>query len=62
MSYHQQPTQQQHYHQQQQQQQPDIHSVPRVAFPVLSEPFLVDSNYEFVKELGQGKEELYSAS
>ncbi|GAA6060482.1 hypothetical protein JCM10212_007113 [Sporobolomyces blumeae] len=33
---------------------PDIHSTPRVAFPVLSEPFLVDSNYEFVKELGQG--------
>ncbi|GAA5962348.1 hypothetical protein JCM3765_002950 [Sporobolomyces pararoseus] len=48
MSYHHQ--QQQQY----QQQQPDIHSVPRVAFPVLSEPFLVDSNYEFVKELGQG--------
>ncbi|GAA5925261.1 mitogen-activated serine/threonine-protein kinase SLT2 [Sporobolomyces koalae] len=38
----------------QQSQQPDIHSVPRVAFPVLTEPFLVDSNYEFVKELGQG--------
>ncbi|GAA5920520.1 hypothetical protein JCM1841_003462 [Sporobolomyces salmonicolor] len=33
---------------------PDIHHVPRHAFPVLSEPFLVDSNYEFVKELGQG--------
>lgn len=51
MSYHHQQ-QQQHY---QQPQQPDIHSVPRVAFPVLSEPFLVDSNYEFVKELGQGE-------
>jgi len=41
-------------HVRQQSQVPDIHSVPRVAFPVLSEPFLVDSNYEFVKELGQG--------
>lgn len=26
----------------------------RHAFPVLSEPFLVDKNYEYVKELGQG--------
>ncbi|GAA5893978.1 uncharacterized protein JCM6883_003688 [Sporobolomyces salmoneus] len=58
MAYQHQPVPQpqgQHYMQQpQQQKQPDIHAVPRVAFPVLSEPFLVDSNYEFVKELGQG--------
>ncbi|CEQ39597.1 SPOSA6832_01130 [Sporobolomyces salmonicolor] len=39
---------------------PDIHHVPRHAFPVLSEPFLVDSNYEFVKELGQGQYQLMS--
>ncbi|KAL8279460.1 hypothetical protein RQP46_008022 [Phenoliferia psychrophenolica] len=31
-----------------------IHTLDRSTFPVLSEPFLVDSNYEFVKELGQG--------
>ncbi|GJN90918.1 hypothetical protein Rhopal_003932-T1 [Rhodotorula paludigena] len=31
-----------------------VHHVARHAFPVLSEPFLVDENYEFVKELGQG--------
>ncbi|GAA5862967.1 hypothetical protein JCM8547_003635 [Rhodosporidiobolus lusitaniae] len=31
-----------------------IHHIPRHAFPVLTEPFLVDQNYEFVKELGQG--------
>ncbi|BGP48688.1 mitogen activated protein kinase 2 [Rhodotorula kratochvilovae] len=31
-----------------------IHHIPRHAFPVLAEPFLVDENYEFVKELGQG--------
>ncbi|GAA6055335.1 hypothetical protein JCM3770_005292 [Rhodotorula araucariae] len=31
-----------------------IHHIPRHAFPVLAEPFLVDENYDFVKELGQG--------
>jgi hypothetical protein len=31
-----------------------IHQIPRHAFPVLTEPFLVDQNYEYVKELGQG--------
>ncbi|KDE09325.1 CMGC/MAPK protein kinase [Microbotryum lychnidis-dioicae p1A1 Lamole] len=31
-----------------------VHRVQRHAFPVLSESFLVDSTYEFVKELGQG--------
>ncbi|GAA5908130.1 hypothetical protein JCM6882_005949 [Rhodosporidiobolus microsporus] len=31
-----------------------IHNIPRKEFPVLTEPFLVDENYEFVKELGQG--------
>ncbi|KAK4700414.1 hypothetical protein P7C70_g5833, partial [Phenoliferia sp. Uapishka_3] len=34
--------------------QRSIHTLDRSTFPVLSEPFLVDSNYEFVKELGQG--------
>ncbi|GAA5861563.1 hypothetical protein JCM5353_002075 [Sporobolomyces roseus] len=52
--HHHQPQQPMGSHVRQQSQVPDIHSVPRVAFPVLSEPFLVDSNYEFVKELGQG--------
>ncbi|GAA5999740.1 hypothetical protein JCM10207_005886 [Rhodosporidiobolus poonsookiae] len=33
---------------------PNIHAIPRHAFPVLTEPFLVDQNYEYVKELGQG--------
>jgi hypothetical protein len=28
--------------------------IPRRAFNALSEPFLVDPSYEFVKELGQG--------
>ena len=32
-----------------------IHNIPRHAFPVLSEPFLVDETYDFVKELGQGE-------
>ncbi|BGO91852.1 hypothetical protein NBRC10512_007650 [Rhodotorula toruloides] len=31
-----------------------IHNIARTTFPVLAEPFLVDHNYEFVKELGQG--------
>lgn len=31
-----------------------IHRVNRHKFPVLQEEFLVDSNYSFVKELGQG--------
>lgn len=31
-----------------------IHNIARTTFPVLAEPFLVDQNYEFVKELGQG--------
>ncbi|KAM0750090.1 CMGC/MAPK/ERK protein kinase [Meredithblackwellia eburnea MCA 4105] len=31
-----------------------IHQLDRVQFPVLNEPFLVDANYQFVKELGQG--------
>lgn len=32
-----------------------IHTLERASFPVLNEPFLVDKNYEYVKELGQGK-------
>lgn len=32
-----------------------IHAMPRHEFPVLNEQFLVDVNYDFVKELGQGK-------
>lgn len=39
-----------------------IHNIPRHAFPVLSEPFLVDENYEFVKELGQGARSPSSSS
>lgn len=31
-----------------------IHSLERTSFPVLNEQFLVDKNYEYVKELGQG--------
>ncbi|KAM0791562.1 hypothetical protein ACM66B_006009 [Microbotryomycetes sp. NB124-2] len=31
-----------------------VHRVDRHRFPVLNEEFLVDSSYEFVKELGQG--------
>ena len=31
-----------------------IHSLARHAFPVLNESFLVDSTFEYVKELGQG--------
>lgn len=31
-----------------------IHSLARHAFPVLNEQFLVDSTFEYVKELGQG--------
>ncbi|KAI5478903.1 hypothetical protein MNV49_004537 [Pseudohyphozyma bogoriensis] len=31
-----------------------IHHLPRHAFPVLTEQFLVDSAYDYVKELGQG--------
>ncbi|KAK4047134.1 mitogen activated protein kinase 2 [Microbotryomycetes sp. JL201] len=31
-----------------------VHRVDRHRFPVLNEEFLVDSTYEFVKELGQG--------
>ncbi|GAA5864225.1 hypothetical protein JCM3774_001262 [Rhodotorula dairenensis] len=31
-----------------------IHNIARHQFPVLAEPFLVDHNYDFVKELGQG--------
>lgn len=34
-----------------------IHRVNRHKFPVLQEEFLVDSNYSFVKELGQGERE-----
>lgn len=32
-----------------------IHNIARHQFPVLAEPFLVDHNYDFVKELGQGQ-------
>lgn len=32
-----------------------IHSLPRHAFPVLNESFLVDATYDYVKELGQGQ-------
>ena len=32
-----------------------IHNIARHQFPLLAEPFLVDHNYDFVKELGQGQ-------
>lgn len=39
-----------------------IHNIARHQFPVLAEPFLVDHNYDFVKELGQGEASLPLAS
>jgi hypothetical protein len=33
----------------------NIHTLERHTFPVLSEQFLVDKTYDFIKELGQGQ-------
>ena len=33
----------------------NIHALHRTAFPVAGETFLVDSSFEFTKELGQGE-------
>lgn len=37
-----------------------IHDLERSSFPVLNESFLVDSAYEYVKELGQGQSNSFS--